>query len=97
MKLSKMAKSRATFWVAHSLTLIGVVAFVVLLVNKVSGGDGTQQYLSMAGIQVSYIGALALFGVIPLFVIVLYVLDYFGNRDYRDFQKKYKIDDENVD
>lgn len=92
-----MAKSRAIFWVAHSLTLLGVIAFVVLLISRVSSGDGTQQYLSMAGIKVSYIGALALFGVIPLFVIVLFVLDYLGNRDYRDFQKKYKIEDKEGD
>ncbi|WP_158222393.1 hypothetical protein [Tamilnaduibacter salinus] len=51
----------------------------------------------MAGVKVSYIGALVLFATVPLFLVVSFILEYVGDRDYRDFKKQYDIKEDKDD
>ncbi len=77
--------------VGGMLIVLGGMAFVLRVVEKVRTGHGLDYYFTGWGVQVNYIGVLILLILIPVVVLVGWGIRWWQLRDERDFRKRYNL------
>ena len=80
----------STFLIGLLLILIGFFGFCSRAIIKVLQGDGLDYYFTGFGYQFNYIGALILFSLIPLTLVIVLFVRRYQTRDERDFKDRYK-------
>jgi hypothetical protein len=85
--MSKYVKT--VFIFGTLLSLIGFVGLVLFLFSKVISGEGLDYYFTGFGYKFSYLGALILVCLIPLIMGGAIALQWWSEKDERDFINKH--------
>ena len=71
------------------LSVFGFVGFIGLLIKKVLAGEGHEYYFTGFGYQFSYLGALILIGLTPVIIGGVFIIQWWSEKDERDFKRRY--------
>jgi len=77
------------FGIVMVIVMFGFVSFVVFLINKVISGHGLDYYISGMGYEFNYLGVLILVFSSPLIGLVVWLISWYRERDWRAFKDRY--------
>ncbi len=78
-------------FVGGLLIILGGIAFVLRVVEKVKTGHGLDYYFTGWGVRVNYIGVLILLALIPVVLLMGWAIRWWQLRDERDFRKRFNL------
>lgn len=73
------------------LVFLGGIGFFLRVLDKVLSGHGLDYYTTFWGIQFNYIGALTVFIVVFVLIVLSPFIYWFGTAEERSFKRKYGI------
>jgi len=88
--LIKFSNSKVAKAIEALVCLLGFIGLMIVVRLKIEAGDGTEQYIAMSGVKLSYIQAWYIILSIPCLVFIMFFLAWFLRSDERDFKKKYE-------
>ena len=76
---------------------LGIVGFVLLLVDKVASGRGLDYYMNGWGVRQNYLSTLVLIAIVPIVLAAAWGFRYWQKREEKDLLKRYANGNSNKD
>lgn len=97
MKKSTHKPGKTVFFIGLTLVFLGIVGFVLLLIDKVATGRGLDYYINGWGISQNYLSTLVLIAIVPIVIAAAWGFRYWQKREEKDLLKRYANGNSNKD
>lgn len=71
---------------------VGCIGFVLMLIEKVTGGHGGERLFTLWGVDMSYLATLATVVLVPILAAAAWGWDYLARAEERDLLRRYGKD-----